>query len=166
MYTLGKSFFLENWLKASHLSTTKGFGWGEGGRNELRRFRNLEYVPSKKYAARILDLQNKLDEDNYDMHSKVELGRIYADDGNYELSIETTKAALNGGVDNHKAYGALGKAYYMLWEKYCDYNHLNQAFDAFRKMAQRHMSQTQTVCFIWLVATEFWFLRKCYEVAQ
>ena len=61
---------------------------------------------------------------------------------------------MNGGVDNHKAYGALGKAYYMLWEKYCDYNHLNQAFDAFRKMAQRHMKPDPNCLF---------YMARCYE---
>ena len=99
IYTLRKCVFLENWFKAGHLSATKSFGWGEEGQEtNLDGLDAQEYVPSKKYAARILDLQNKLDEDNYDMHSKVELGRIYADDGNYELSIETTKAALNGAL--------------------------------------------------------------------
>ena len=144
----GEVFFWKIGTKRVTFRRPRVLGGGEkGGGDHLDGFETKAYEPSEQYAARAVELQNRLDEDNYDMKAKVELGRLYADDGNYELSIETTKAALKGGVDNHKAYGALGKAYYLLWEKHCDYAHLNQAFDAFRKMAQRHLNLIQTVCF-------------------
>ena len=151
----GEVFFWKIGTKRVTFRRPRVLGGGEkGGGDHLDGFETKAYEPSEQYAARAVELQNRLDEDNYDMKAKVELGRLYADDGNYELSIETTKAALNGGVDNHKAYGALGKAYYLLWEKHCDYAHLNQAFDAFRKMAQRHLKPDPNCLF---------YMARCYE---
>jgi tetratricopeptide (TPR) repeat protein len=126
-------------------------GGGEKGSNAHQ---TEHYKPSEKFAKRVLELQHILDSDNYDIMKKVELGAIYADDKNYELAIETIMAAQQGGADGHLVYGALGKAYYLLWERDCKYDNLNRAFNCFQKMASRHMRPKAKYLF---------FMARCYE---
>ncbi len=125
----GEVFFWKIGTKRVTFRRPRVLGGGEkGGGDHLDGFETKAYEPSEQYAARAVELQNRLDEDNYDMKAKVELGRLYADDGNYELSIETTKAALKGGVDESQSIRCHWvKPIICYGKNHCDYAHLNQA---------------------------------------
>lgn len=146
----GTDFFWRVNTKRVTFRRPRVLGGGETGASN----RSQEYTPSPEYAERAMELMHILDNDNYDVMKKVELGALYADDGNYELSVETIKSAQAAGADGHTVYGALGKSYYLLWEQNCDYNNLNMAFACFQKMAQRHMHPRANYLF---------YMARCYE---